>query len=130
MVAFAAALVVGMSLAAAGQIGGGEGAFDNLWLTVPLMGAGLTAVVAGVLRHARCLMTFRNSPKASIARCRDTHESDLHWRDFYDRWAPRYDWALRIWALLAGFSDANERWKMVSRLELKPGQRVLEAVCD
>jgi ubiquinone/menaquinone biosynthesis C-methylase UbiE len=55
-----------------------------------------------------------------------THESDLHWRDFYDRWAPRYDWALRIWALLAGFSDENERWKMVSRLELKPGQRVLE----
>ena len=49
LVAFAAGLVVGMSLAAAGQIIGGEGAFDNLWLTVPLMGAGLTAVLAGVL---------------------------------------------------------------------------------
>ena len=48
MVAFVAGLGVDMSLAAAGQISGGEGAFDNLWLTVPLMGAGLTAVVAGV----------------------------------------------------------------------------------
>jgi ubiquinone/menaquinone biosynthesis C-methylase UbiE len=56
----------------------------------------------------------------------DTHESDQRWRDFYDRWAPRYDWALRIWALLAGFSDTKERWKMVSRLELRPDQRVLE----
>ena len=71
-------------------------------------------------------MTFRNSSESSIARCRDAHESDLRWRDFYDRWAPRYDRVLRIWALLAGFSDANERRKMVSRLELKPGQRVLE----
>ena len=49
LVAFAAGWVVGMSLAAAGQISGGEESFDNLWLTVPLMGAGLTAVVAGVL---------------------------------------------------------------------------------
>jgi hypothetical protein len=49
LIAFAAGLVVGMSLAAAGQISRGEGAFDSLWLTVPLMGAGLTAVVAGVL---------------------------------------------------------------------------------
>jgi Fe2+ transport system protein B len=48
LVAFAAGLVVGMSLAAAGQIGGGEGSFDNLWLRVPLAGAGLTAVLAGV----------------------------------------------------------------------------------
>jgi len=48
-VAFAALFVVGMSLAGAGQKIGGEGVFDNLWLTVPLMGAGLTAVLAGVL---------------------------------------------------------------------------------
>jgi len=52
LVAFAAGWVVGMSLAAAGQISGGEESFDNLWLTVPLMGAGLTAVVAGVLAGA------------------------------------------------------------------------------
>jgi hypothetical protein len=48
LVAFVAGYVVGMSLAGAGQIGG-EGAFDNLWLTVPLMGVGLATVVAGVL---------------------------------------------------------------------------------
>ena len=49
LVAFVAGLVVGMSLAGAGQISGGEGAFDNLWLTVPLMGVALATVVAGVL---------------------------------------------------------------------------------
>lgn len=54
------------------------------------------------------------------------HESDRRWRDFYDRWAPRYDWSIRIWALLAGFSDSKERRRMVSRLDLEPGQRVLE----
>ena len=48
MVVFAAGLVVGMSLAAAGQIIAGEGAFDSLWLTVPLMVVALTAVLAGV----------------------------------------------------------------------------------
>jgi hypothetical protein len=49
LVAFVAGYVVGMSVAGAGQISGGEGAFDNLWLTVPLMGVGLATVVAGVL---------------------------------------------------------------------------------
>jgi len=49
LVAFAALFVVGMSLAAAGQEIGGEGVFDNLWLTVPLIGVGLTAVLVGVL---------------------------------------------------------------------------------
>jgi hypothetical protein len=49
LVAFVAGYMVGMSLAGAGQISGGEGAFDNLWLTVPLMGVGLATVVAGVL---------------------------------------------------------------------------------
>ena len=71
-------------------------------------------------------MACRNSPKASTVRHEDMHESDRRWRDFYDRWAPRYDWAIRIWALAAGFSYTKERWRMVSRLELRPGQRVLE----
>ncbi len=44
-----ALFVVGMSLAGAGQKIGGEGVFDNLWLTVPLIGVGLTAVLVGVL---------------------------------------------------------------------------------
>ena len=48
-VAFAALFVVGMSLAGAGQKIGGEGVFDNLWLTVPLTGVGLTAVLVGLL---------------------------------------------------------------------------------
>jgi len=49
LVVFVAGLVVGMSLAGAGQIIGGEGAFDSLWLTVPLTGAALTAIVAGLV---------------------------------------------------------------------------------
>jgi len=48
-VAFAALFVVGVSLAGAGQKIGGEGVFDNLWLTVPLTGVGLTAVLVGLL---------------------------------------------------------------------------------
>jgi len=48
-VAFAALFVVGMSLAGAGQKIGGEGVFDNLWLTVPLAVVGMTALLAGVL---------------------------------------------------------------------------------
>jgi len=54
------------------------------------------------------------------------HESDRRWRDFYNRWARMYDWGLRVSSLLMGFSDTRERRKLVSRLELKPGQRVVE----
>jgi len=49
LVAFAALFLIGISLAGAGQKIGGEEVFDSLWLTVPLAGAGLTAVLAGVL---------------------------------------------------------------------------------
>ncbi len=63
---FAAGLVVGMSLAAAGQISGGEGAFDNLWLTVPLTGAALTAIVAGVLAGAAAAFTIFRRGERSI----------------------------------------------------------------
>ena len=64
--AFAAGLVVGMSLAAAGQISRGEGAFDSLWLTVPLMGAGLTAVVAGVLAAATAVVAIVRRGERSV----------------------------------------------------------------
>jgi len=66
LVAFAAGLVVGMSLAAAGQISRGEGAFDSLWLTVPLMGAGLTAVVAGVLAAATAVVAIVRRGERSV----------------------------------------------------------------
>ena len=46
---FAASFVVGISLVAAGEIIAGDEAFDSLWLTVPLTGAALTTVVAGLI---------------------------------------------------------------------------------
>ncbi len=54
------------------------------------------------------------------------HESDRRYRDLYNRIARFYDWFQRIGALLRGFSDTGERRKMVARLDLKPGYRVLE----
>ncbi len=55
-----------------------------------------------------------------------THERDIRWRHFYDRWAPTYDWVTGFWALVMGYSDTKERRKMVHCLNLKPGHRVLE----
>jgi hypothetical protein len=49
LVVSAAASVVGISLAAARQIIAGEGAFDSLWLTVPLTGAAQMTVFAGLI---------------------------------------------------------------------------------
>ena len=49
LAAFAASFVVGISFVAVGEIIAGDEAFDNLWLTVPLMVVALTAVLAGVL---------------------------------------------------------------------------------
>jgi len=49
LVAFAALIVVGMSLVGAGQKIGGEEAFDDGWLKVSLLGVGLTVVLVGVL---------------------------------------------------------------------------------
>ena len=54
------------------------------------------------------------------------HETERRWRDHYDRIARRYDWREWVWSLLWGISDRKERRKLVGRLELKPGQRVLE----
>jgi len=49
LVVVAAGSAVGVGLAAAGQIIAGEGAFHSVWLTVPLAGAALTMVVAGLI---------------------------------------------------------------------------------
>ncbi len=47
LAAFAAFLMVLFSVIAAGQRGG-EGFFSNLWLALPGLGAGLSAILAGV----------------------------------------------------------------------------------
>jgi len=54
------------------------------------------------------------------------HDRERSSRRFYDRVAPLYDWNSRFAALLRGASDAGERRKAVERLDLRPGQRVLE----
>lgn len=54
------------------------------------------------------------------------HERDLQWRRFYDRFAPFYDASTWLFSHLFGFSDRDERCKMVERLSLTPGARVLE----
>ncbi len=54
------------------------------------------------------------------------HSRDLRWRDFYNRWAPAYDWMTAFWGLVMGYSDEKERRKMVRRLKLKMGDRTLE----
>lgn len=53
-------------------------------------------------------------------------EAERQWRDFYDRWAGTYDWGVTLFSVLMGFRDARERRRLVSRLELKRGARVLE----
>ena len=52
--------------------------------------------------------------------------SERRSRDYYEGRARWYDWANRIAALLRGESATNERRKAVRRLNLKPGDRVLE----
>ena len=66
LAAFAGFFILLTSLAAAGQISRGEGAFDSLWLTVPLTGAGLTAVVAGVLAGATAAFAFVRRGERSV----------------------------------------------------------------
>jgi ubiquinone/menaquinone biosynthesis C-methylase UbiE len=51
---------------------------------------------------------------------------ELRSRDYYEGRARWYDWGNRISALLRGASDTRERLKAIDRLNLKPGQRVLE----
>jgi hypothetical protein len=66
LVAFAALFVVGVSLVAAGQMSAGEAAFDNLWLTVPLTGVGLTAVLAGALAGAIAALAIVRRGERSV----------------------------------------------------------------
>lgn len=55
-------------------------------------------------------------------------EHERRSRAHYDRRAGLYDWANRIAAFLRGTSGTRERRKAVRRLQVKPGDRVLE-VC-
>lgn len=64
LTAFAALLLVFYSLVAAGQRGGDE-FFDNLWLALPIIAAGLSGVLAGAIaavavgfRRERSLLAF------------------------------------------------------------------------
>jgi ubiquinone/menaquinone biosynthesis C-methylase UbiE len=54
------------------------------------------------------------------------YETERRSRDYYERRAPLYDWANRVASLLRGAPDLRERRKTVRRLNLEPGQRVLE----
>ena len=54
------------------------------------------------------------------------YESERRSRDYYEGRARWYDWANRLAALVRGESATNERRKAVRRLNLKPGDRVLE----
>ena len=51
---------------------------------------------------------------------------ELRSRDYYEGRVRWYDWGNRLSALLRGASDSGERLKAIDRLNLKPGQRVLE----
>jgi ubiquinone/menaquinone biosynthesis C-methylase UbiE len=53
-------------------------------------------------------------------------DAEQRWRDHYNRIAGQYDLKESLWALLLGYSMAQERRRLVGSLELKPGQRVLE----
>jgi ubiquinone/menaquinone biosynthesis C-methylase UbiE len=54
---------------------------------------------------------------------------ELRSREYYESRARWYDWGNRIAARLRGASDIKERVKAIDRLNLGPGQRVLE-VCS
>jgi ubiquinone/menaquinone biosynthesis C-methylase UbiE len=54
------------------------------------------------------------------------YDKEVRSRSYYEGRAPRYDWANRIASALRGVSGIKERRKAVDRLQLAPGQRVLE----
>jgi len=54
------------------------------------------------------------------------YEPERRSREHYEGRARWYDWANRLAALLRGVSGTKERRKAVQRLDLKPGDRVLE----
>ncbi len=55
-----------------------------------------------------------------------TYDRARRQRDTYNRWWRWYDFSTKLAELTRGFSDIAERRKAVGRLDLKPGQRVLE----
>ena len=55
-----------------------------------------------------------------------TTDVERRWRDHYNRTARSYDRKESLWSLLLGYSEERERRKMFERLNLRPGQRVLE----
>ena len=64
LTAAATLFLIGVALAASGQEGG-EKFSDNLWLAIPILGAGLSAVIAGAVaafavsfRRERSALTF------------------------------------------------------------------------
>jgi ubiquinone/menaquinone biosynthesis C-methylase UbiE len=54
------------------------------------------------------------------------YDSERRSRDYYEGRARWYDWANRLASLLRGESATKERRKAIRRLNLKPGDRVLE----
>lgn len=48
------------------------------------------------------------------------------WRNHYNRTARSYDRKEWLWGVLLGYSDRVEHGKLVERLHLQPGQRILE----
>jgi membrane associated rhomboid family serine protease len=64
LTAAATLFLIGLALAVSGQEGG-EKFSDNLWLAIPILGAGLSAVIAGAVaafavsfRRERSALTF------------------------------------------------------------------------
>lgn len=53
-------------------------------------------------------------------------EVERRWRDHYNRTARSYDRKEWLWGVLLGYSDQGERRKLINRLQLRPGQRLLE----
>lgn len=56
----------------------------------------------------------------------DTRPIEQRWREHYNRTARSYDLKERLWGLLLGYSDTKERRALVARIQLQPGQRLLE----
>ncbi len=53
-------------------------------------------------------------------------EVERRWRDHYNRTARSYDRKERLWGVLLGYSDMEERRRLVDLLRLHPGDRLLE----
>lgn len=56
-------------------------------------------------------------------------EAERHARQRYDKVARWYDWRNRLAGWLRGVSSNNERRRVIDRLGLQPGQRLLEVAC-